>query len=582
MPSAGNSSPHRPLPDAVLAPGLATGVTSPPGARSRASSIREFLLVMAVAAGLTALMTWPLVTDPGGLGRLRLNDGRWSIWVVSWVAHAITSNPLQILNANIFYPHPRALLMSEPNFIAGLLGAPAWILTGNPLLTHNVALLMAFVLAGGGTYYLARRVTANRTAAAVAAIIFAFSPYMFAHTAHIQLEMTAGLPLVLLMIHRHADQPSVRRGAAIGLAVAVQTLACGYYGVLTALVAPAAMVFFAVSRGLWRSRPYWSGAAAGAATAALVAVPLFLPYLDLRNTTGFTRGLADSQVYSAVWQSYLASAAWAHRWWLPAIAGFQDVLFPGILAVTLGVAGAWLGFRAPERRELVVFYTLLVILAFWLSLGPAGGLYNVLYESIVVVRFLRAPSRLGLGVILGFAILSAVAVERLAARVRGRWRGVLAAVPLLAVLDLVMIPIAFDPMPRVSAAYRMLGTLPRGVVAEFPFYWRTSDLQHHAGYMLYSTYHWQPMINGYSDIFPPDMGRVSQTLAGFPAQPALDLLRERGTRYLVVHYPRYRPEVRLQIEQQLGAHGEHFRELQRDGDVALYEVVSWPPANATR
>jgi len=128
----------------------------------------------------------------------------------------------------------------------------------------------------------------------------------------------------------------------------------------------------------------------------------------------------------------------------------------------------------------------------------------------------------------------------------------------------------------------MLATLPRGVTAEFPFYWRTSDLQHHAGYMLYSTYHWQPLINGYSDIFPPDIAHVSQTLAAFPEQPALDLLRERGTRYLVVHYPRYRPEVRTQLEQRLRAYGEHFRELQRDLDVALYEVVSWPPADATR
>jgi hypothetical protein len=31
----------------------------------------------------------------------RLADGRWSIWVVAWVAHALTTNPLRLYEANI-------------------------------------------------------------------------------------------------------------------------------------------------------------------------------------------------------------------------------------------------------------------------------------------------------------------------------------------------------------------------------------------------------------------------------------------------------------------------------------------------
>ncbi len=60
-----------------------------------------------------------------------------------------------------------------------------------------------------------RRLTGDGGAAATASILFAFCPYVFAHTAHIQLLMVAGIPLSLLAFHRLVDAPSprARRGA---------------------------------------------------------------------------------------------------------------------------------------------------------------------------------------------------------------------------------------------------------------------------------------------------------------------------------------------------------------------------------
>ncbi|MGE5815443.1 MAG: hypothetical protein ACM36C_13220, partial [Acidobacteriota bacterium] len=288
---------------------MSTGPVSTP---ARKNSAAEWSIVLFALVAATCLMTWPLITDPGGLGRLRLNDARWSIWVVSWVAHALTTNPLSVFDANIFYPHTRTLLLSEPNLIAGLIAAPAWVLSHNPLLAHNVAFLASFVLSGAAMYGLAKYLVRSRLAASVAALMFAFSPYAFAHTAHIQLEMTAGLPLTLLAIHRHADQPSIARGALVGAAIALQALACGYYGVLAALMAPGGVIFFAASRTRWREPTYWAGAVAGAVVAAAIVLPLFLPYIQVQERTGFSRSLEGARVYSATWQSYVASAAWAH------------------------------------------------------------------------------------------------------------------------------------------------------------------------------------------------------------------------------------------------------------------------------
>src|SRR5207247_386274 len=82
-------------------------------------------------------------------------------------------------------------------------------------------------LSFAGAYFLPRHLTGDRRAAFVAAVWFAFCPFVFARTAHIQLLMTAGLPFVMLAFHRMADRPTPGRGAALGVAMALQALCCG-------------------------------------------------------------------------------------------------------------------------------------------------------------------------------------------------------------------------------------------------------------------------------------------------------------------------------------------------------------------
>src|SRR5262245_57420947 len=76
---------------------------------------------------LAILMTWPLAAGFGSLGKVRSDDadGMFAIWNVSWVAHALTSTPSELYDANIFYPHRRSLAFSESNIVAGVIGIPA-------------------------------------------------------------------------------------------------------------------------------------------------------------------------------------------------------------------------------------------------------------------------------------------------------------------------------------------------------------------------------------------------------------------------------------------------------------------------
>ena len=275
----------------------------------------ETVLVVAAAVLITLVMTWPLAVRGASAGRIDSGDGQFSIWNVAWVARTLVVDPPNLFNANIFYPHRGTLAYSEANIGAGSLAVPFyWASGGNPYVAHNAVVFLAFVLAFTGTYSLVRHLTGHRGGAAVAAVAFAFCPFVFSHIPHIQLLMTAGLPYSLLALHRFVDRQTTGRAGVLGLALAAQALSCGYYGIFAAMLVGFGVIFFAVSRRLWRCWPYWAGVAFAAAVSIAIVLPFFWPFLELQQVSGYARPLADSRRWSANGYSYLASAAWAHRW----------------------------------------------------------------------------------------------------------------------------------------------------------------------------------------------------------------------------------------------------------------------------
>src|SRR5687768_5834349 len=247
-----------------------------PRARLR---LPEWVAVGGIAVLLALVMTWPIAPRLSRMGRVDSTDAMYAMWNIAWVARALTSAPSEIFNANIFYPHTGTLAFSESNLLTGALGIPAWLLTKNVYATYNSVTLIGFILSFLCTYALVRRLTSSRLGATVAAIGFAFCPYVYARFPHIQLQMTFGMPLSLLALHRLVDRPSWQRGIGLGAALAAQGLTCAYYGVLTGLSVGLGVLFFATTRRAWRDRSYWLAVLVALATCLLLIVPVFLPYV---------------------------------------------------------------------------------------------------------------------------------------------------------------------------------------------------------------------------------------------------------------------------------------------------------------
>ena len=215
---------------------------------------REAAAVVVASAILAVALTYPMAFKLGRVGRVDNGDGQFSIWNVAWVARTLAVDPRHVFDANIFYPNRSALAYSENNIGAGVLAMPVYWITRNAYAAHNSAVLFGLMLSAIGMYYLVRYLTQDRRAAAISAVGFAFCPYIFAHTPHIQLLMTAGLPFSMLAVHRLVDRPTAGRGGALGLAMAAQALACGYYGVFVILMVGFSLLAFGTLGGRWRDR----------------------------------------------------------------------------------------------------------------------------------------------------------------------------------------------------------------------------------------------------------------------------------------------------------------------------------------
>ncbi len=537
---------------------------------------RELGLVLLVAALLTAALTYPIAFKAGHVGRVDNADGQFAIWNVAWVARALVKDPWHVFDANIFYPHRSTLAYSEANLGAGALAVPVyWLTAGNPYAAHNFVMLVGFILAATGTYYLVRHLTGDRRAAAASAIGFAFCPYVFGHTPHIQLLMTAGLPFSMLAFHRLADSPTAGRGAALGLAMGLQALFCGYYGVFLLLMVGYAIVVVATRRGVWTHPRFWAAVAMAALVAIVLVLPAFVPYLSLRGDLGFSRTLDDARRYSARWSGYLASSSYAHAWMLRFLPPWgSEVVFPGFLVTTLGIAGAWLA-RRTRRGELTIIYGGFVVLACWSSFGPAAGLYTVLYKVVPVFSLLRAPGRFGVIVVFGLAVLAGLAISSLVSR--SRHPNMLAALLCLVTAGELFVGLKIPEVPPVAPVYRMLATLPARPVIEMPFYFPQVGLFQHAKYMLASTSHWMPLVNGYSDYIPPDFYQNVMVLAAFPSREAFKILEPNGVRYAVLHMYGYNTENRNDVMKRLKEFEAYLRPLYIDDTARLYEVTGYPP-----
>lgn len=512
--------------------------TAPAGRHAAAAAIFGVLAV---------LHTWPLASNPARLSRNENGDALLNEWIIAWVAHQLPRRPLQLFDANIFHPAPDALAFSEPLIAPALLAAPALWLGASPVLAHNLLLLAGLALTGLATYAVVFAWTRDRLAALVAGSLFAFNAHTLTRLAHLQAMHAYGLPLALLFADRLIMAPS--RSAALGLAASLALLAytSGYLAVFGVVMIGVAVVARVAD---WRRHALPAAAAlAGAAVAtAVLVLPVYLPYRRAAQEQGMIRTLDIVRDYSATVGGYLAApgtfhhAAWSGRFFGQP----GDPFFPGVVALLLAGTAVWAAVRRRTHRSRVVMLAAVGLAGFVLSLGVQTPVYGWLFAVFPPMHGMRAAARFGALFLLAVALLAGLGLAALRQRAGAGGRGPLAAAVLalgLVNLEALQAPFEYRWFEGIPRVYDLLAREPGPVVlAETPFYPAAAAFEN-AEYVLNSTAHWRPLMNGYSGYVPASYRAVAMTFWYFPEERAIAAMRAAGVTHVTVHPQRFGNEA---------------------------------------
>jgi hypothetical protein len=496
------------------------------------AGIARGLGVLLLFIALTAVMTRPQITTLG-TQVYDSDDPLLSVWRISWIAHILPSSPRDLLNGNIFYPEPRTLAYTDSVLLEGLAAAPLIWLGVSKVATYNLVLLLSIALSGWAMWRYALYLTGSQGGAILAGITFAFVPFRFDHFHHLELQATIFLPLTLLYFERALDSGSRRDSWLMAASFVAQVYSCIYYSIFLAT----ALTPIAAIR-IWRlpadKRITLLREIAPAAVAALLLVaPYGYAYALNRATLG-ERLDRDILLYSATLWNYLATtpANVVHGEWSSGYGQSERFLFPGVLSLLLMIAGV---ITIDRRRA-----SLMAMggIAFIISLGLNSPFYEPLRMIFFAYRGLRAPARASILLYLAIAALGAYGWARL---VRGRSKPLQAAAAIVMAAALLLeYRTTLDQwltLPKhPPEVYRWLAMQPRAVVAEVPF--SRADSLHSIPdglYMFYSTWHWQPIVNGYSGFYPKTFIELAEQTEWFPDEHSIAYLKGRGVDLLVVH-----------------------------------------------
>jgi hypothetical protein len=538
----------------------------------------------ALYLALTALLTYPLALR---LAIMDAGDSAFFTWVMAWEAHALKTDPGRLPHGNMFHPLRYTLGMDEPILGTTLLVLPLYVFTDDAVLVFNVARLLTFVLSALTAYLLARHLGAAELPALIAGAAFAFSPIRIDQIAHLSTLGTQYLPLVLLFLFRFFGLGRTRDALLAALFFVLEAYACGYHGVVGLLVLPVAAI--PVLWGRWGRLPV---ALIAAAAAALGLLPLYLLHHAALAPLHYTRGPEETAQFSAAVESFFATSSWNHVWG-EATAAFRTTysnnLFPGLVlpvSVLAGMEALRRDRRRPSREALAL--AILAAAAAAVALGPELRLFGrdlgpgpfALARLLPIFRMIRVPSRAGAFIALALAMLAAKAWTR--------WRDRRARLLLIGAAALAETVIAPIPMPGwaqvvdsrkpAPAVYAWLAAQPgEPVVAELPMLGIegivTRPAFHESIYLVYSTRHWKRLVNGYAGIEPPPYLELREAVRRFPSEAALDALRRRDVRFVVLHRGGYGPLKWARIERDLPLFSGALREVMRfDGD-AVYELM---------
>lgn len=351
-----------------------------PGHRLRAVARRLATHLAIVAAfALPAVALWWHAWD-GHLGSTltcACGDSGQEVWFVAWPAYALAHGLDPFFSGSLQAPYGVNLLDNAGATPVGIVLAPlTW--TAGPIVATNVALTLCPALSAWGCWLASRRLVGWWPAAALAGLLFGYSPFVVANTAlgHVSLCLLVVPPLLVVAAWEvlcGSGTNRTRWAAAAGALVGLQFLISSEVLAITLVVGvPAAVVVLLLARPPRRPRLGVLVRPVSAALAVAVLVTAFPVWFFLAGA---------QHLHGPLWPGAEIRGNFLSSLWDPGafrgvattltrLGGYEGLRGPPTAYLGPLVLGAFLASVAVAwRRRATVVLALAAVLAGTFSLG---------------------------------------------------------------------------------------------------------------------------------------------------------------------------------------------------------------------
>jgi hypothetical protein len=487
------------------------------------------ITVILLFLALTLIFTFPLILHISEATPFA--DGSGDQFQSMWLWWSFKTSLLE-LNTNFlhtdfaYYPQGTSLTYHTSVFL-GLLALPFQYLAETPkslIISHNLLMILTFVLSGFGMYLLVWRLVKHPVIAFICGLLFAFCPYRLWHMNHLNLLSTQWIPFYILYLVESVDRKSLKSSLWAAAFFILTFLSSLTYASFLAL-----FTLFYVAYLLIRSRKVLLNkrVISNLSIALLMVCVLLSPLLYSLYSTRIDWAPSEEMVVrtSANLLGYflpVKERSLLGSYFLPSLLNFRGIaggeIFLGYVLLFFAVY-TWI--RRPPRKAKFWFFSSLAFLL--LSLGQAIHVYGhslhfkwlpygILRACIPVFQVGRTPGRFSIMVTLCLIAFSSYGWARLLrqsgakkvdfSRVRNFFRGFLTrrgapiVIVVLVCLEFIVFPTELIRVEIPKCYDRVRNARGDFAVIELPHTCTGPSLMCNAR-MLYQTYHGKRVVNGY-------------------------------------------------------------------------------------
>ena len=540
------------------------------------------LLIILICGNIFAL--YPFSTHLKDSSPDNPDDVLLNSYIMQWEYNKIVSLDFtNYFNTTYFYPYENTLAFTEHHTISQLFFFPLISIFRDPVLVHNLIVLIALVLNGLFMYLFIYKLTSSFIPSLLSAVLFSFVPYRYTHLVHLNVLHWWTIPLCFMSAQIFVESLDLKSTLLFSFSLLCLPLWSNNIAAFFIIPFSIFFIYISLERRSISNKRFYLLLSMSLLFVLLVSSPFLYHYLRLREEMFFERFLFDIRYYSPELQNFIGvhdtNIFWGET--LGRFGKWERYLFPGATFLIIFFISILNIYRS-ERRRFISIFIIIAITTFFLSLGPyidgsrgdTRGPYYLLLKYVPGYYGIRVPTRFAILMYFAMATICGLGLADLIKRwERSKYiNSLLKFIFVMAALFSIYegshrinlrVPLNH---PEKDVIYQKIRELPDGVLFEYPAIFAYKD----AAQTFASLYHNKRTYNGYSGWGSKYLENLIGAVKNYSPIQLINILKDANVRYFLVRG--YIPsEIYNKLEHLLD-YSSDVRLISRWGRDLLFEI----------